>query len=99
MLLGDGTLILNDNARPHLGKTVTYLLSKYEWEVLSHAPYSPDMSPPDLIIPQVKRAYAWTPFSLSGRGFCSGYPSHPRIEQQWDPKWYSKSSETLGRSH
>jgi hypothetical protein len=23
------------------------LLSKYEWEVLPHAPYSPDMSPPD----------------------------------------------------
>jgi hypothetical protein len=23
------------------------LLNKYEWEVLSHAPYSTDMSPPD----------------------------------------------------
>jgi hypothetical protein len=33
------------------------------------------------IIPQVKRAHAWTPFSLSGRGFCSGYQSHPRTEK------------------
>jgi len=46
-LLGDGPLILHDNARPHLEKVVTDLLSKYEWEVLSHAPNSPDMSPPD----------------------------------------------------
>ena len=46
-LLGDRPLILHDNARPHLGKVVTDLLSNYEWEVLPHAPYSPDMSPPD----------------------------------------------------
>jgi hypothetical protein len=46
-LLGDGPLILQENARPHLGKDVTDLLSKYEWGVLPHAPYSPDVSPPD----------------------------------------------------
>jgi hypothetical protein len=46
-LLGSGPLILHNNARPHLGKVVTDLLSKYEWEVLPHAPYSPDTSPPD----------------------------------------------------
>jgi hypothetical protein len=40
------TKVLPD-ARPHLGKVVTDLLSKYEWEVLPHVPYSPDMSPPD----------------------------------------------------
>jgi hypothetical protein len=33
-LLGDGPPILHDNARPHLGKVVTDLLGKYEWEVL-----------------------------------------------------------------
>ena len=54
-LLGDGPLILHDNARPHLGKVVTDLLSKYEWEVLPHAPYSPDMSPPDFdLFPKLK---------------------------------------------
>jgi len=46
-LLWDGPIILHDNARPLLGKVVTDLLSKYEWEVLPHAPYSPDMSSPD----------------------------------------------------
>jgi len=54
-LLGDGLLILHDNARPHLGKVVTDLLSKYDWEVLPHAPYSPDMSPPDFdLFPKLK---------------------------------------------
>jgi len=46
-LLGDGPLILRNIARPRLGKAVTDLLSKYEQEVLSHAPYSQDMSPLD----------------------------------------------------
>jgi hypothetical protein len=46
-LLGDWPLILHENARPHLRKVLTDLLSKYEWEVLPRAPYIPDMSPPD----------------------------------------------------
>jgi hypothetical protein len=49
-LLGDGPLILHDNACPHLGKVVTDMLSKYEWEVLPHASYSSDMSPPDFYL-------------------------------------------------
>jgi len=54
-LLGDGPLTLHDNAHPHLGKVVTDLLSKYEWEVLPHTPYSPDMSPPDFdLFPKLK---------------------------------------------
>ena len=46
-LLRDGPLILHENARLHLGKVVTDLLSTYEWEVLLHVPYSQDTSPPD----------------------------------------------------
>ena len=46
-----------------------------------------------------KRAHEWTPFFLPGRGFCSGYPSHPRTELKWHPKWNRKSSEMLGRGH
>ena len=54
-LLGDGPLILHDSARPHLGKVVTDLLSKYEWEVLPRASYSPHMSPPDFdLFPKLK---------------------------------------------
>jgi hypothetical protein len=73
-LLGDGPLILQDNAHPRLGRVVTDLLSKYELEVLPHAPYSPDMSPPDFdlfhklkepmhgpVFPPWKRVLQWLP--------------------------------------
>jgi hypothetical protein len=46
-LLENGPPILHDNACPHLGKVVTDLLSKYEWEVLCYAPYILDKSPSD----------------------------------------------------
>jgi len=86
--LGMGHII----ARLHMGKVVTDSLSKYEWEVLSYAPYSPDESTGLRLIPQFKRAHAWTPFPLP-------YPSHRRTEQKWYPKWNSKSSKTLGCGH
>jgi histone-lysine N-methyltransferase SETMAR len=63
-LLGDGPLILHDNAHPHLGKVVTDLLSKYEWEVLPHASYSPDMSPSDFdLFPKLKESIPGHRFS------------------------------------
>ena len=46
-LLLAGPVILHDNARPHIVDVVTKNLRDYGWEVLPHAPYSPDMSPPD----------------------------------------------------
>ena len=46
-LLGDGPLTLHENALLRLGKSVTDLLSKYEWDVLLHVPYSSGTSPPD----------------------------------------------------
>ena len=46
-----GPLILHDNARPHR-------------EVLSHAPYSPDMSPPDCdLFPKLKEPMRGIRFS------------------------------------
>ena len=37
-LLVAGSLILYDNARPHIADVVTKNLREYEWEVLHHAP-------------------------------------------------------------
>jgi hypothetical protein len=60
VLLGDRPLILHENARPLLGKVVMDLLSKYKWEVLPHAPYSPDMSPPDFdLFHKLKHPISW----------------------------------------
>ena len=36
--------ILDDNARSHTA-AVTDLLRRWQWEILEHPPYSPDMSP------------------------------------------------------
>ena len=38
-------VLLHDNARPHMADKIKALLQKFRWEVLSHPPYSPDLSP------------------------------------------------------
>ena len=51
-----GSLIHHDNARPHIADVVTKKLCDYGWEVLPHALYSPDMSPPDFhLFPKLKQ--------------------------------------------
>ena len=38
----------HDNARPHVvAKSVTKKLSEFNWEILSHPPYSPNIAPSD----------------------------------------------------
>ena len=54
-LLENSILILHDNTWPHLGKDVHELLDGYNWELLPHRPYSPDISPPDFeLFPKLK---------------------------------------------
>ena len=37
----------NDHARPHIAKTFQETLQVFNWEILPHPPYSPDIGPPD----------------------------------------------------
>ncbi|GFX44179.1 mariner Mos1 transposase [Trichonephila clavipes] len=40
-------LLLHDNARSHTSRTTRELIESLGWEVLDHAPYSPELSPSD----------------------------------------------------
>ena len=54
-LLAAGPIILHDNATPHGAINVTSLLGRYEWEILEHPPYSPNISPCDFdLFPKIK---------------------------------------------
>ncbi len=39
--------LLVDNAKPHIAKVTRQTLEKFRWEVVPHAPYSPDLAPTD----------------------------------------------------
>lgn len=43
----NAVIFLHDNARPHTSKMTRRKLEELDWEVLPHAPYSPDKSPSD----------------------------------------------------
>jgi hypothetical protein len=93
----DGPLILHDNACLHLRKVVTNLLRKYEWEVLPHTPYSPNMSPPDFdlfhnlkepmhghrfsSLEDVSAAVTWAIWGLNKSGTLNGIANLPK---RWD---------------
>ena len=57
-------LILHENARPHIADDVTKNLRDYGWEALPHAPFSPDMSSPDLdLFPKLEQPMRGRRFS------------------------------------
>ena len=41
------TILLHENARPHVAQVVKAALQELEWEVLQHSPYSPDLASMD----------------------------------------------------
>ena len=58
--------ILLDNARSHTALAVTDLLRRWQWEILEHPPYSPDISPRDYdLFAKVKGTLRGTRYNLS----------------------------------
>ena len=48
-------LLLHDNARPHTARATIDALETLKFEVLSHPPYSPDLTPSDFHFFHLKR--------------------------------------------
>lgn len=46
-LLSSGVLLLHDNATPHSSAKTQDWLARYNWEVVEHPAYSPDLAPSD----------------------------------------------------
>ncbi|UYV61541.1 hypothetical protein LAZ67_1005219 [Cordylochernes scorpioides] len=47
-ILSRKVLLVLDNARPHAARTNQTLVENFEWEIFTHPPYSPDLSPSNL---------------------------------------------------
>jgi [histone H3]-lysine36 N-dimethyltransferase SETMAR len=43
----DKIILLHDNARPHIAKSIKDIIKELNWEELAHPPYSPDIAPSD----------------------------------------------------
>jgi len=54
-MLSKGILLLHDNARPHAARKTVELLQKFNWDIIPHPPYSPDLAPSDyFLFPKLK---------------------------------------------
>ena len=55
-LLENGVILLHDNAPVHVTRSLLDMLDAWDWEVLQHPPYSPDLSPFDFFLfPHLKK--------------------------------------------
>ncbi|GFU67289.1 uncharacterized protein TNCV_3556151 [Trichonephila clavipes] len=62
-MLSKGVLLLHDNARPLPPRTTRELIQSFGWEVLNHAPYSPDLAPREFHL------FQYLIYSLGGKPF------------------------------
>jgi len=44
---GNKVILLHDNAPSHTAKLVKETVEAFDWEILSHAAYSPELAPSD----------------------------------------------------
>ncbi|UYV77283.1 hypothetical protein LAZ67_15000335 [Cordylochernes scorpioides] len=62
-MLTKGVRVHHDNAQPHTAHQTTALIEEFEWELVSHPPYSPDVAPTDFhFFPDLKKNLVGTQF-------------------------------------
>ncbi|GFV78110.1 mariner Mos1 transposase [Trichonephila clavipes] len=62
-MLSKGVLLLHDNARPHTSRMTQELIESFGWEVLNHAPHSPNFAPGDFHL------FRYLKYSLGAKRF------------------------------
>ncbi|GFW93904.1 uncharacterized protein TNCV_4221831 [Trichonephila clavipes] len=63
-MLSKGVLLLQDNAKSYTSRTTRELIDPFGWEVLDHAPCSPDLAPSDFRLFQyLKQSHGGKRFS------------------------------------
>ena len=91
-------IILHDKARSHTTAAVTDLLRRWQWEILEHPPYSPDMSPCDYdLFAKVKEPLRGTRYNTRdvliraiGRSVCNiNKDGRADAVQRFPNIWYS----------
>ncbi|UYV67987.1 hypothetical protein LAZ67_5002717, partial [Cordylochernes scorpioides] len=86
-LLSRKVLLAHDNARPHAARTTQTLLEKFKWEIFTHPPYYPDLSPSDFhLFPALK-------LHLGGKHFAMVDDEVQAEANHWlrrqDTAWYN----------
>jgi transposase len=56
MTKGHGVLLLHNNAQPHSAAATVNLMNYWNWKILPHPPYSPDLALSDFhLFPKMKK--------------------------------------------
>ncbi|UYV61266.1 hypothetical protein LAZ67_1004162 [Cordylochernes scorpioides] len=91
-LLSRKVLLLLDNARPHAARTIQTLLENFKWEIFTHPPYSPDLSPSDFhLFPALK-------LHLGGKHFANDDEVQAEANhwlRRQDTAWYNSGIKKL----
>lgn len=82
----DKVILLHDNARPHVAKSVKEILEALGWDVLPHPPYSPDIAPSDYHL-----------FRSMANSLAEEHFQSYEDVKKWVDKWITSKNESFFR--
>ncbi|KAG5327624.1 MOS1T transposase, partial [Pseudoatta argentina] len=75
-------ILLRDNASSHIAKLVKETIEAFDWEILSHAAYSPDLAPSDYYL-----------FASMGHAFAQQRFTSYKDVRKWLGDWFGSKEE------